>query len=387
MKKTLFTALALVMALSTFAQPVLAATGPTTSVTVATGGGMNPIVKCKFEWELDNNITVPPDTTPIAAANSMESGDKAHAVPGSQFNPPMIKSSVKMLQYFAVVTDEEEGGNVAQVFVDVYHPAGVPAPYSTSSDPRGPLFKYEIPFDMVGHDAAARDKVNAAYNAGLIKFGPAYNITDVIFEMTKGTADLWMGQKEIDYEQPAGNYTVNCYAIDHNSNTSALLQNTFLYVPLAGVEVDFNAINYGSVNLGVHKMIAGDTIWNTPLAAAPSPNLATVRNIGNTWAHVKITESDLGLGKDGLGRWNVQFDARMGSDDANKVLFDPFVATTLPNVLALSSQDELDLSIKVIKGFSGQSYSGTITIGAVAESFDYRPIPVINPGIDGEPED
>jgi len=381
MKKTLFTALALVMALSSIAQPVLAATGPTTSVTVATGGGNNPIVKCKFEWELDNNITVPPSTTPITAANSLESGDKSHSIPGSQFNPPMIKNSVKMLQYFAVVTDEEEGGNVSQVFVDVYHPAGVPAPYSTSEDPRGPLFKYEIPFNIIGHDAAAREKVNTAYNAGLIKFGPAYNITDVIFEMTKGTADLWYGEKVIDYEQPAGNYTVNCYAIDHNSNISPLLQNTFLYVPLAGVEVDFTAINYGSVNLGVHKMIAGDTDWDEPYAPAPSPNLATVRNIGNTWAHVKITESDLGLGKDGLNRWNVQFDARMGSNDQNKVFFDPFVETTLPNYLALSSQDELDLSIMVIKGFSGSTYSGTITIGASIEPFT-SPAPIINPDFD-----
>jgi hypothetical protein len=364
MKRTIFIALALMMALSTFAQPVLAGT---TSVTVASGGGNIPIVKCKWEQDL---------------TASLEDGDAPHAQPGSQFNPPMVKNGKKMIQYFAVVTDEEEGGNVAQVFVDVFHPVGVPAPYSTSTDPRGGLFKYEIPFTILGHDAVARAKVSAAYNVGLIKFNPAYNQTDVIFEMTKGTADLWMGQMEIDYEQPAGNYTVNCYAIDHNSNASNVLINTFLYVPIAGVEVDFTGINYGSVSLGVEKMVPGDTIWNIPASLAPTPNPATVRNIGNTWAHVKIQESDLGLGKDGLDRWNVRFDARMGSDDVNKREFDPFVEITLPNYLALSSQDELDLSIKVIKGFSGQTYSGTITISASIEPFTSTS-PVIDPGIGG----
>jgi hypothetical protein len=325
----------------------------TTSVTVASGGGNIPAVKAK--WEQDTTA-------------SLEDGDVSHAIPGSQFNPPMVKNGLKMLQYFAVVTDVEEGGNVAQVFVDVFHPAGVPAPYSTSTDPRGGLFKYEIPFAKLGHSANETAMVIAANNAHLIKFGN-YTMADVIFEMEKGTADLWFGQKEIDYEQPAGDYDVNAYAIDHNSNTSLVLHNTFLYVPTAGVEVDFTGINYGSVSLGVEKMIPGDTVWNTPIGMAPSPNPATVRNIGNTWAHVTIKESDLGLGKDGTGMWNVRFDARMGNDDENEVYFDPEETVTLPNYLPLSSQDELDLSIKVIKGFSGATYSGTITIGATIEPF------------------
>jgi len=357
MKKLLAIVLVLATLISVFPVfPVFAAdaTG-TTTVTVATGGGTIPVVKCKFEQE------------PIAV---LESGDPTHITALSQFLPPLVKSAKKPIDYYAVVTDAEDMGSVAQVFADVYHPIGSPAPYNAPGGPGNqPYFKYEVPFAKVGHDAAAKALVVAAYNAKLVTFSDNYTIADVTMELDKGTADLWKGTALIDYEQPAGLYTVRVYAIDKNSNLSAVLINQFLYVPVAGVEVDFTGINFGSVNLGTEKMVAGDTIWQTPAAMAPSPNPATVRNIGNTWARVTIKESDMGLGQDVTGMWNVQFDARMGNDNANRVVFDPNVTVTLPNWLTLSSQDELDLSILVKKGFSGQTYSGTVIIGAVIQPF------------------
>jgi len=348
--------------------------GPTqtagSSVTIQTGGGTDPVVKCK--WEQDTTA-------------SLEDGDPTHieyspdVTANAQFLPPLTKGGKKMIRYFAVVTDAEDGGNVDQVYADVYHPKDSPPPYSTSDDPRGAYFKYEIPFSSLAGDYTAEEKaaeidfLNDAYNAHLIKFQSGYDIDDIRYELEKGTASLWMGQKEIDYEQPAGDYTVNAYAIDQTSNISEVLVNFFNYVPVAGVEVDFSSVNYGSVRLGVEKMVTGDTVWDTPLDAAPSPNPATVRNIGNTWAHVTIYQTDMGFGKDGNGNWNVMFDARMGSDDINKVSFAPNTTVTLPNYLQLSSQDEIDLSIVVIKGTSGATYTGTLTIGAEIEPFTSIP--------------
>jgi len=337
-----------------------------TSVSIQTGGGSPPIVKCK--WEQDTS-------------GYLEDGDQPHAVytpsdmANSQFNPPMIKDAKKMIQYFAVVTDEEDGGDVAQVYADVFHPEDSPPKYSSNTDPRGRLFKYEVPFTNQAGEYTAADKaaeiayVNAAYNPHLITFQDGFTLSDVVYELEKGTASLWMGQIEIDYEQPAGYYRVEDYAIDQTSNISEVLINYFEYVAVAGVEVDFSTINYGSVRLGVEKMVTGDTIWDTPLAAAPSPNPATVRNIGNTWAHVTIRQTDMGFGQDGNDNWNVMFDARMGSDDVNKVSYAPNTTVRLPNYLQLSSQDELDLSIVVIKGTSGSTYKGTVVIGATIEPF------------------
>ncbi len=362
MKLFITTVIALVLILA-IAVPAAAAAPPIgIGVTVQQGGGDPPVVKCKWEQDL---------------TTTLEDGDPSHATPLSQFLPPLVKNGKKTVQYFAVVTDLQDGGNVAQAFADVYHPSNAPAPYNASADPRGLYFKYEVPFvNMAGtysnsNKAAEVNFVTAAYNAGLITFQSGYSLAEVTMELNKGTAALWYGSADLDYEQPAGLYTVKVYAIDQNSNASAVLANQFLYVPVAGVEVDFTSIAYGSVSLGTEKMVAGDTVWVSPAAPAGvgQNNQATVRNIGNTWAHVIITESDLGLGKDINNMWNVSFDARMGNDDTYKVWFDPTVATTLPNYLKLSTQDELDFSILVKKGMSGQAYTGSMTIGASIEPF------------------
>jgi len=373
MKKLISLAVALILLLS-LAIPVAAA-GITTEVQVQSTGNP-PVIKCKWEQE------------PIL---DLESGDIPHALyqpsapSNTQVNPPMVKGAKKPIDYFVVVTDPEEGGAVAQVFADVFHPIKSPPPYSTSADPRGSFFKYEIPFSpmvqfLPGGIISDTDKnneialVNAAYNAHLIYFASPYTLTDVVTQLSKGQAVLWKGTALIDYEQPAGDYTVKDYAIDHTNATSLALVNTFTYVAIAGVEVDFNKIAYGSVAVDVEKLIAGDTVWdanpNPVVVGEGQPNQATVRNIGNTWAHVTIKQDDMGFGQDMNGLWNVAFDARMGNSDSFRVYYNPNETKVLPNFLKLSTQDELDLSIKVHKPVAGKTlYSGAVTIGAVIEPF------------------
>lgn len=360
----LLVSLSLVLAI-VFPPAVFAATS---EVNVAIGGGAIPAVKCKWEQQ------------PVAVEPTMEDGDPTHATPGFQILPPLKAGAKKAIEYYAVVTDEEDGGNLSQVFVDVYHPVGSPEPYGPSKIggvSNAPYFKYEVPFAKLGHTVAEIAMVKTAYDAGLITFG-SFTLSDVLFEMDKGVADLWMGRAVIDYEQPAGVYTVLAYAVDSNNNLSPVLMNQFLYVPVCGIEVDFTGINFGSVNLGVEKMIPGDTIWNK----VPGLNNATVRNVGNTWTSVKVKYDDMGFGKDVNGNWNVQFDARMGSNNqfyVGNIL--PYQEITLENALGLSMKDELDLSIKIIKGFG--AHKGVITLGCVKRSFDY-PFQV---GIPIAPED
>lgn len=384
MKKYLAIALALVLTLSLTVPALAITTDVGTGVTVSSGGGTIPIVKCKWEQE------------PVATVPCMESGDPSHATPGTQILPPMVKCDTKPIEYYAVITDEEDMGNVYEAFAIVYHPNGSPAPYNNSTSYWGNYFKYKIVFQNIGHDSAAKAKVVAANNAGLITFGAGFDLSEITNgvdgEMDKGTADLWMGVEIIDYEQPAGLYDVYVYAVDRNNNMSTGaanpirngLHNQFLYVPVSGVEVDFTSINYGSVNLNVEKTIAGDITWDIPAGVAPTENRATVRNIGNTWANVVINQSDMGFGTAGAAagtalqgtspaalagsNWNVTFNARMGSYSTT-MYYDPFVTVTLPSVLGLSCQDELDFSIKVKNGFATRQ--GTMTIGSAIVPFTY----------------
>ena len=362
---------------------IMYSSSPTGLAAITIGGGFgygygygsgtfNPVVKCKWEQQ-------PVDVTPY-----MEDGDPEHLKDGFQILPPLEAGATKTICYYAVVTDEEDMGNVAQVFADVYHPTGSPEPYGPSKTggiQKLPYFKYEIPFSYNCTGDEAEAIVTAAYDAGLITFNePDYDVYDVLHELDKGTAALWMGCAEIDYEQPAGLYGVYVYAIGTNDDFSEPLWNQFEYVPACGIEVDFTEIDFGSINLGVEKMIPGDTIWDNPAGI----NHATVRNIGNTWAHVTVEFDDMGFGHDSNENWNVQYDARMGSDNTyyeGNIM--PYEERMLDNALGLSKKDELDFSIKILKG-TGEHF-GTITLECEVEPFS-DPVPeyIVGTGATGD---
>jgi hypothetical protein len=354
-----------------------------TGVTVSTGSGAIPIVKCKWEQE------------PFTEGGEIESGDPSHSVPGFQILPPLVHDAYKPIEYYAVVTDEEEMGNIYEVFAYVFHPVGSPAPYNATVNPGGEYFKYKVVFTNLGFGADAKQKVLDACDAGLIKFNDGFDIDEITNaagtgELDKGTACVWMGTEVIHYEQPAGDYRVEVYAVDHTNNVSSPLINFFNYVPTCGVEVDFTGVTYGPVNLNIPKTVAGDLTWDTPFDLAPVPNRATVRNIGNTWAHVTVAQDDMAFGKAGSAvgtayqgsvpptslqsNWNVFFGARMGNDVANQLWYDPTASgqpmtnrVTLPNYLGLSTMDELDFSICVKNGFG--THAGLMSIGCEIEAF------------------
>jgi len=296
----------------------------TTSVNMAVGGGQIPAVLAKWETE-------PGDA-------SMESGDPIHCVPGSQFMPPGTFNGAKFLNYYAVVTDEEDGGNVMMTYADVYHPDGT--------------FKYQIIFTKMSK-ADGIAAFNAATPIGLLKLN-GQDAAYVKNELDKETAAVWMGTAEIHYCQMDGNYRVDVRAVDQNSNPSPWLCNTFYYVPVTAAEYDFTAVNYGSVNMGAPAVWrAGDVFF---ISGDGKP---TVRNVGNTKLNIVVNQSDMGFGREVSGAWDVQFDARLGHTSAEP-LYDPFTDHELIDTLDRSHTDELDFSIHVIKGFG--SHSGTMTL-------------------------
>jgi len=311
-----------------------------TSVAISTGGNP-PTIKAKWEQDL---------------TASLEDGDPAHNIsnqpgvgPNAQFLPPCVYQGKKPYRLYSVVTDPEEGGDVLSASADVYHPDG--------------SFKYQIMQTKLDTPASLA-AFDAAWAAKLVTNNTLYTIADIRHEIEQGTAKVWVGEAELDYEQQSGNYTVMATAQDHNSNTAPPLTNYFTYVPTNCFDIDFTSIDFGAVTVGTPKKINGDTIWQVP-GPAPTPNGATVRNIGNTNLKVTLNFSDMGFGYSGVApnlTSNVQFDANLGLTGVN-IIFDPFTTVTLPDVLNHSSQNKLDLSIHVKKGTG--THTGTMTIGSV----------------------
>jgi len=370
MKKLLTIVMVVVLSVA-LGLPAMAQT-VTTGVNVTGGTTTPPVVKAKWEQDL---------------TASLEDGDPAHLTSGSQFLPPGVFGGQKPVQYWVVVTDDEGVSTINQVVVDVYHPSGPPENGS---------FKYQIILTLVDKVAVGIPAYDAAVAAGLVHYNTGFTDAEVDDELDKSTAQVYMGSADIDYCQPGGDYRVVADAYDGGLWGSEAvpptnLENTFLYVPVPGIEIDFNALQYGDVVVSAEKWIAGDTVWDTPIGAAPSPNRATVRNVGNTDVKITVNETDMAFGFSGAppataysgstpptnvnttpasyqSSWNVVFDARLGSLAANAMYFDPNVTATLPNELPLCNKDELDFSIHVYKSTAG-THSGSMTIGFVLSPF------------------
>jgi len=356
MKKILAIVLALVTLLVA-AVPALADGPVTTDVTVlAQGGGGAPIIKCKWETP-DDDLTKD----------------------GTQVDPPLVWEAYKPVKYWAIVTDPEGKDNVAAVYVDVFHPAG---------EPEHGSFKYQLQLGIVDKETVGKPAFIEAWNNGTISAeciainpatGQPFTYDEIISQLNQCTADVYMVEGDLYYEQPAGMYRVEIKAVDKQTNAT-ILTNHMEYVCVAAVEIDFTSYSFGSVSVCDNKVVDGDVVWANPKApAGPAPmNGATVRNIGNCRLQVTVKESDLynpgppptgtPLGKTGTA-WNVQYDARLGDATHTNVFFDPDQQVTLPDILDLSTKQKLDLSIHIKKFGTTGTWRGTLTIGQVCVPF------------------
>lgn len=343
------------------------------------GGGTDnsaPIIKCKWEYDLEVQI-IPEDCDPCIPCNDPYwEHDACCCIPALQVKPVLYDSVT--VGYYAVVTDPEGVDHVDHVYADIWHPDGT--------------FKYQIELFPVGFDTAgAYDKTVAldlwthanTYHSDLIKINDVWEATlpteitaeeDILDELDEELAYLYYGTAEISYCQPGGWYYVGVRAHDGFDAWCEYLFNRFWYIPTAGFAVDFSSIDYGTVAESSNKWVGGDYDFNTPLKP-------TIRNIGNTPIELYVWQDDMDFGMTGMN-WNVEFDVRMNSDGTVRV-FEPYEVDTngettedypgvrIPGVLELCTEEKLDFSIHVYKGFPGETYTGLMNLCALIHMNSY----------------
>ena len=362
MKKVLAIVLALALTLATVV-PVVANDGPktpTTGVTVNQGGGDPPIIKAKWE-QLDVNVCV-----------DLEDGDPTHQTLLTQLNPPLAFNASITVQYWAVAMDPNGIDDVSQVWVTVYHPEGPPECGSKK-------YKKDLEEQEKG-TVGSNQSIDAfidAWQAGLVTVGTNetghdYTYDDILDELVQCEAKIYMGEHNLTYHQPWGDYRVVADASDINNNWASDwghdVENLLTYMPIAGIELDFTHVNYGAVDVCFNSWVPGDTVFGT---GGP-----TVRNIGNTEVELGIQQDDMGFGYEGTTNitWNVEFDVRLGAPPNPDILFDPAGIkggdpalphpdkyTTIDPTLPLCNTEKINFSIHVIQGATG-NYSGNMWI-------------------------
>jgi len=332
--------------------------GPNLAVaaTVSTGlnqdttGGANPIVKAKWEANVDGYT----DASPSA---------------GAQFMPSGVKNQNTTIKICTIITDPDGLADVHDAYADVFYPEEIAlgSSHVALSDQSGEGCGALMQEDSLTQLSKA-DGINLFCNLvrnnnnNLPTFNEGYNYDEICKpdgELQKETAAVYCGTKDLSYEDPSGDYAV--WGIGQDKvGLQGQLRNSFTYLPLTAFETDFNAINYGNVRLNTHKIINGDLTWDSPVGT----NHASVRNIGNTRLQMSVLQNDMGLGKTD-GNWNVQYDGRVGSSAAFAV-YSPDTTTVLANLLDLSELNEMDFSIDVSKFPPTHvgPYTGTMTLTA-----------------------
>jgi hypothetical protein len=317
----------------------------TTEVTVATGGGTPPIVKCKWE-------TVVGWTDPTVPDWWLDDDDTAL---GIQINP--VPAGLKRVYYWAVVHDNPLD-DILLVVVDVYHPDGAHK------------YQFDLPNIITdpNHALACFENVTI-HNDDIITYGlipggggALYDATEVMTELQQGEAWIYWGWADISYCQPAGDYTVRTVAMDVDGETELI--NHFWYVPHVGVQYDFTNVNYARdqpVPIQTWQMLPGDIDMSTNTHA-------TARNIGNTPVQFEITQDDMDFGTHGTPpEPNVMYRARLGDATGGNtyVEYPPDTPSIIPKILPLCTEDKFDFWIWIYKRIDNADYyDGEMSINA-----------------------
>lgn len=392
MKK--ITSLLVVSFLTMMFAPLMASAAPAPTATTtltrdATGGGAAPIVKAK--WEMVGKYTQTVGTTAEGKDDSIDAG--------AQIAPTGLYGTYKDYSICTIVTDPDGMADISNVYTDIYYPVD-------RSIHANPAFPDVINGGMTGNPAdiglekcgAQRGDENVlskldktkgynlfcnsirTNNNNLPTFydnpltpatGDKFDYNEICNpdgELMKETAYVYCAEKQLYYEDPAGDYKVLVFALDKAGRFSNQAVNYFNYIALTSFTVDFTAVNYGNVKLNTHKRISGD------LTFTPGDGKPTVRNLGNTRLEIGITQNDMGMGTtDGI--YNVQYDARVGSNEADWKNFPPVAHEWLQDIVDLSEDEEMDFSILVTKFPTETStWNGTMTLDARMSSFRACPI-------------
>lgn len=365
MKKiALFTLLALTLA--TFGVGSAYATGNEiyvgTDLMKDTTGGQAPVTQAV--WSMN----------PTKDVNGKYVGTDASTDSGAQFMPSGQYQVNTTIAICAIASDPDGLANVNNVYADVFYPEGIAVGTShvkllsqtgSSTAGCGVLMQQDVLSKLTKVDGYNLFCNNIRFNnTNLPTINTAYTYETICKAdgtLQKEEAAVYCYEKEISYEDPSGSYAVWGVTQDQ-VGLQGILKSSFTYLPVTAFETDFSKVHYGNVRFATEKIISGDLAWDE--TGYPETNKSSIRNVGNTRASIAINQDDMGFGKSS-GLYNVSYRARIGNNETDWAVYDPYVTTTLKKSLDLSELNEIDYAITVKKFPSASElYAGTMVLTA-----------------------
>ncbi len=161
---------------------------------------------------------------------------------------------------------------------------------------------------------------------------------------------LYEGKTNMGFYDAPGNYDVTLKAVD-NSSSEEIKTTEFEYLELLAIDINFDSINFGDITTGTNKSL--------------DENMAlTIHNLGNIISDIEISGTDLTNNEEIIDISNLQY--QFSSSSFAPLLNNP----TIEDInlgCGESSYENMNLMIYIPEGAKTGSYSGSITITAIAD--------------------
>lgn len=301
---------------------------PATTQAQVTGSGTPPVFEEKFELNDD--------------------GDPTHVIAGTQVLP--VPDGIKEVCVYVVARDPNGAADINRIWISVVNQNGAEIANGDTLNP-GEITELTHAETCVATQAAVDQDLMGSARKTVIDdhvYASEWRMWKFCFDM--GNCYI------------SGDYEVTAIAND-NAGGSGTIVNTFEYISIKELAVDFTTIDYGEIVPGVKQIVSGDPNFGT----APP----TVRNRANDPFKLQISATDMqGInannkifatnldahvyGKDASG--GSAIDEELNLDYAPGILFSPIIDTC--------ATETIDFSL--LQGIiCSDTYTGTITLEAV----------------------
>ena len=161
---------------------------------------------------------------------------------------------------------------------------------------------------------------------------------------------IYEGKTNMSFYDSPGSYNVVIKAVD-NLSSEEIKTTQFEYLELLAVDINFDSVNFGEITSGANKSLEG------------SSGLI-IQNIGNLVSDIEISGTDLTNGEEIINISNLQY--QFGAFSFVPLLNNPTLAD-INLICGESSYDNINLRLNIPEETKIGSYSGSITITAIAD--------------------
>jgi hypothetical protein len=305
---------ALVMVMGVFA-PLISADTVTTEAVLGPGTSV-PIIDEMFVFDEDGDCVVTPN-------------------PGTGIDEVWTQ-----FYKYAIVSDPNGISDIATVFEQL-------------RDPNGNPISTEAQMTDITGDGEVIDVLDDALACGMIN-QTEYDEYVWGLDPFKAQFKMFKIENQLNNHHAPGDYIVYFKVVDNQGGFSEDTC-TFAYLGINAMEIDFDNVNYGAIEVGIEKWVAGDIVFD-PTGTSDRP---TVKNQGNVNIQISVLGEDM-IGQDSPSQ---TIDASaLSVEFMGQHVYDISSSVILEGELTPCTPDQISFDINAPPGTTGNSYVGSLSI-------------------------